>query len=166
MAKRSQLREGLRVQKRGQLGGQYQRSGKYPSNTRCPKCDLLFQEGIWKRGIAANVQELQWKLCPACQQIRDGQVGGIVQFSGTFMGSHRQELLNRIRNVEKQTQVERPLERIINVKENKDSIVVSATTEHLVARIGKSIQRDFGGDLDLRYAPEDKYAFVHWRRDA
>ena len=165
MAKRQQLREALRTQKRGKLGGPYQRAEKYPSNTRCPKCDLSFQGGVWKRGALANGQEPQWKLCPACIQIRDGLVGGIVQFSGAFAGNHRQELLNRIRNVEKQTQEERPLERIMSLKENREGITVSATTEHLVARIGKSIQRDFGGNLDLRYAPEDKFAFVHWYRD-
>ena len=66
---------------------------------------------------------------------------------------------------EKQTQEERPLERIIGMKENREGITLSATTEHLVARIGKSVQRDYGGTLDLRYAPEDKFAFVHWHRD-
>ena len=165
MAKRLQMREVIQKQKRGQLGGPYQRSEKYPSNTRCPKCDLLFQDGVWKRGNITNTSEHQWNLCPACLQIRDGQVGGIVQLSGTFAGSHRRELLNRIRNVERHTQEERPLERIISLKEDKDGIVVSATTEHLVARIGKAVQRDFGGNLELRYAPEDKFAFAHWHRD-
>jgi hypothetical protein len=161
MAKRLQLREMLRVEKRGAIGGPYQKSEKYPSNTRCPKCNLLFLDGVWKNASSGHGLDQQWKLCPACMQIRDGRVGGIVQFSGAFAGSHRQELLNRIRNVEKQTREERPLERIINMKEDKKGITVSVTTEHLVARIGKSIQRDFGGDLDLRYAPDDKFAFVH-----
>jgi NMD protein affecting ribosome stability and mRNA decay len=166
MAKRQQLRETFRTQKRGELGGPYQRTEKYRSNTQCPKCSLLFHDGVWKRGAMAHGQELQWKLCPACLQIRDGQVGGIVQFSGAFADNHRQELLNRIRNVEKQTQEERPLERIMSLKQGRDGITVSATTEHLVARIGKSVQRDFGGELDLKYAPEDKFALVHWHRDA
>ena len=113
-----------------------------------------------------NGQMQHERLCPACLQVRDGQIGGIVQFSGTFANSHRQELLARIRNVEKQTRMDRPLERIIGMMQSEDSFMVSATTEHLVARIGKSIQRDFGGKLDLRYAPEDKFAFVHWHRDS
>jgi hypothetical protein len=166
MAKRQQLRETFRTQKRGEPGGPYQRTEKYRSNTQCPKCNLLFQDGVWKRGTMAKGQDLQWKLCPACLQIRDGHVGGIVQFSGVFADSHRQELLNRIRNVEKQTQEERPLERIMSLKEGRDGITVSATTEHLIARIGKSVQRDFGGELDLRYAREDKFALAHWHRDA
>jgi hypothetical protein len=165
MAKKLQLREGLRKQKRGSLGGSYPRLEKYPSNTRCPRCDLWFKDGAWRRGAPDGKQEPQYRLCPACVQIRDGTIGGIVQFSGTFAGSHREELLNRIRNVERQTQEERPLERIIDLKEERGQIVVSATTEHLVARIGKAIQRDFGGTLNLKYAPEDKFAFVHWHRD-
>ena len=164
MAKRIQQREAFRTEKRGAIGGS-DPSEKYRSNTRCPKCNLTFQDGVWKNPSPGNGLERQWKLCPACMQIRDGQIGGIVQFSGAFASSHRQELLNRIRNVERRTKEERPLERIINMKEEKQGITVSATTEHLVARIGKSIQRDFGGDLDLRYAPDENFAYVHWHRD-
>jgi len=164
MAKMLPYREVPRNEKRGAIGGSHQ-SDRYKSNTRCPKCSLRYQDGIWKRASMEDNADVKLKLCPACIQIRDGQIGGIVEFTGTFAGIHRQELLNRIRNVEKQTKEERPLERIIQVKEDKQGIVVSATTEHLVARIGKSVQRDFGGDLDLRYAPEDKFAYVHWHRD-
>lgn len=165
MVNKVQSREALRGKKRGQLGGAFPKTGKYPQNTRCPKCDLMFQDGVWRRSSAAASGDQLWKLCPACIQIRDRHVGGIVQFSGSFAGTHRQEILNRIHNVEKLTQEERPLERIMSLKEDRDGIIVSATTEHLVARMGKSIQRDFGGDLSLRYAPEDKFAFVQWRRD-
>jgi hypothetical protein len=165
MQKKMQLRESLRTQKRGRLGGPYQRAEKYPSNTRCPGCNLFFDAGVWKHGATARRKEQPEKLCPACLQIRGGRVGGIVQFRGAFTRPHRQELLNRIRNVEKLAREERPLERIVEVKEDKDGIVVSATTEHLVARIGKSIQRDFGGVLNLRYALEDKFVLAYWQRE-
>jgi NMD protein affecting ribosome stability and mRNA decay len=165
MQKKARLRELLRTQKRGRLGEPYQRTEKYPSNTRCPECDLLFDGGLWRRGTTAGRRKQPEKLCPACLQIRGGHIGGIVQFRGAFTGPHRQELLNRIRNVEKLTREERPLERIVDVKEDKDGIVVSATTEHLIARIGKSIQRDFGGVLNLRYAPEDKFVLAYWQRE-
>ncbi len=164
MGNKLQSREGRRTQKRGRLGEPCH-SGKYPSNTQCPGCGLFFNAGVWKQGTPDKKQQLSIKICPACQQIRDGRIGGIVQFRGAFTGAHRQELLNRIRNVEKMTREERPLERIVEMKEDKDGIVVSATTEHLVARIGKSIQRDFGGVLDLHYAPEDKFVLAHWQRE-
>jgi hypothetical protein len=165
MGMKSQLRETIRTRKRGRLGGRSQKFEKYPSNTKCPGCSLLFDDGVWKNKLPAKGQEQPEKLCPACQQTQVGHLGGIVQFRGAFTGRHRQELLNRIRNVEKMTREGRPLERIVEMKEDNEGIVVSATTEHLVARIGKSIQRDFGGSLSLRYALEDKFVLAHWQRD-
>jgi len=123
------------------------------STTECGK------GGFRERARACN------QALPACLQIRDGRIGGLVEFAGAFTSLHREELLNRIRNVEKQTMEERPMERIIKIKEDRDRIVVSATTEHLVARIGKAVLRDFGGSLDLKYAPEEKFATARWRRD-
>ena len=165
MTKRLHLRETIRKQKRGGIGGTDQRSIKYPSNTLCPKCNLVYQDGVWKQGAASKGKARLEKLCPACLQIREGRVGGIIQCSGSFADRHRQELLARIRNVEKQTQEERPLERIIGLKESRNGIEISTTTEHLVARIAKSIHRVFGGELELKYAPEDKFAIAHWHRE-
>lgn len=165
MAKRFRMSDTFRQDKRVDLENPYGRSEKYPSDTKCPGCGLLFHEGMWKWKAPDAGHAVQSKLCPACLQIRDGHAGGVVELGGSFTVGHRQELLNRIRNVEKQTQAERPLERIISIKEGKSEIVVSATTEHLIARIGKAILRDFGGTLDLKYAPEDKFATARWRRD-
>jgi hypothetical protein len=165
MAKRFRVSETFRQDKRVDLKNPYGHPEKYRSDTRCPECGLLYQHGIWKWKVPNTKRALQSRLCPACIQIRDGHAGGVVELDGSFTVSHRQELLNRIRNVEKQTLRERPLERIISLKAAKNQIVVSATTEHLIARIGKAIQRDFGGTLDLKYAPEDKFATARWHRD-
>ncbi len=165
MVRETRAKEVFRNEKRGRVGKAYPRPEKFPANTRCPKCELVFQDGVWKRVVPEGRHQFTWKLCPACMQVRDGQVGGVIRFGGSFIADHRQDLLNRIRNLEKQTVEERPLERIIDIKEGKDGIFVSATTEHLIARIGKAVQRDFGGTLNLRYAPEDKFATAHWHRD-
>ncbi|HYK87890.1 MAG TPA: BCAM0308 family protein [Acidobacteriota bacterium] len=161
----ARAKEVLRNEKRGRVGKAYPRPEKYPANTRCPKCQLVFQDGVWKRGGPENRQQLHYQLCPACLQVRDRQVGGVIQFGGSFIAGHRQDLLNRIRNLERRALLERPLERIIDIKEARNKILVSATTEHLIARLGKAVLRDFGGTLDLRYAPEDKYATARWHRD-
>ncbi len=166
MARTARGSEMFQTDKRVQMDSPYRRLDKYPSHTKCPKCGLIFQDGVWRRIQLHSTPELNWKLCPACIQTRGGRAGGMVLLDGTFAIQHRQELLNRIHNVEASTLSKRPLERVISIKEERDRIVVSATTEHLVARIGKSVRRDFGGTLELRYAPEDKFATAHWHRDA
>ncbi len=165
MVRNTRAKEVFRNEKRGRVGKAYPRPEKYPANTKCPKCGLIFQDGVWKRGIPEKRMQLHLQLCPACTQVRDRLVGGEIQFGGTFITDHRRDLLNRIRNLERQALVERPLERIIAIREGKEKILVSATTEHLIARIGKAVLRDFGGKLELRYAPEDKYATARWHRD-
>jgi len=164
MSKANRAREAFRTEKRGQLGGALQ-AEKYKADTKCPKCDLIFQNGVWKRSTLHSDHELHWRLCPACVQIRDKQIGGTIKCTGSFIENHRQEILNRINNVARQTFGAHPLERIISTSENKNQIIVSATTEHLIARIGKALERDFGGSLELRYAPDDKYATAQWHRD-
>jgi len=164
MSNANRARGAFRTEKRGQLGGSIQ-AGKYKADTKCPKCELIFQNGVWKRGALVSKHEPHWKLCPACIQIRDRQFGGTIKCTGSFIRNHRQEILNRINNVARHTSEAHPLERIISTSENKNLIVISATTEHLIARIGKALERDFGGTLELRYAPEDKYATVRWHRD-
>lgn len=165
MIKRLHPRETIRKQKRGGMGGNYQKSAKYPSNTWCPQCNLFYQEGVWKQGDPKKRNARFEKLCPACLQVREGRIGGIIECSGAFAERHRQELLARIRNVEKQSQEERPLERIIRMKQSRNGIEISTTTEHLLARIAKSIHKVFGGELELKYAPEDKFATAHWHRE-
>jgi hypothetical protein len=160
MAKRLKTNEAFRDKRANQ-----KRTEKFPGDTRCPECGLVFTGGVWRKAAAAVVHSSPPKLCPACLQIRDGRAGGLVDIGGSFTSGHREELLNRIRNVEKQTSEDRPMERIISIKETRNRIIVSVTTEHLVARIGKAVQRDFGGELQLKYAPEEKFATAHWRRD-
>ncbi len=165
MAKRFRASEAFRLDKRVDLDTPFGRPEKYPSDMQCPECGLVYHEGMWKWKSPNGGRALQSKLCPACLQVRKGYAGGVVELGGTFVVSHRQELLNRVRNVEKLALNEHPLERIIRIEERKDKISISATTEHLTARIGKAIQRDFGGELVLKYAPEDKFATARWHRD-
>jgi hypothetical protein len=160
MTKRLKANEAFRDKRANQ-----KQTEKFPGDTKCPECGLIFTGGVWRKTAAAAARTTPPKLCPACLQIRGGRVGGMVEIGGSFTSGHREELLNRIRNVERQTCEDRPMERIISIKETKDRIVVSVTTEHLVARIAKAVQRDFGGDLQLKYAPEEKFAMAHWRRD-
>ena len=165
MTRQHSVGEGSCRDKRVEGTGPFRHADKYPQATRCPDCGLIFDGGVWKKPPARLRGDFHKQLCPACLQIRDGQAGGLVFLSGSFAALHRQDLLNRVRNVEKLTSLDRPLERIIRIDEEGDEIKITVTTEHLAARIGKAIQRDYGGELQLKYAPEEKYAIARWHRD-
>ena len=86
--------------------------------------------------------------------------------SGGFLTRHKQDIVNRVRNVAEHVLEEHPLERIMKMEENNGEILVYATSEHLIARIAKALHRDFKGTLKLTYASEDKFASAHWSRES
>lgn len=95
MPKRFAVSEVFRKDMRFRLDNPYRRAEKYPSDTKCPQCGLLFLKGVWRWAATEPSHELQWKLCPACQQIRDDYPGGLLRLSGGFIARHREEILNR-----------------------------------------------------------------------
>ena len=81
------------------------------------------------------------------------------------MDGHRKEILKCVRNAEKDALAEHPLERIYRTEEHPDGIFLYSTSDHLVARIGKSLRSAFGGKLSVKYGPEDEWALARWHRE-
>ena len=147
------------------LDDPYRNTQKYPSDTECPGCGLLFQDGLWKMAVVRPEHKLHHQLCPACLQTRDDYPGGVVTLGGSFLDVHREDILHRVRNVEKTVREEHPLQRIMRIEENPGQVIVVTTDPHLAVRIGKALRRDFGGELSLTYAKDDKFATARWSRN-
>ena len=165
MPRQRAVSEVYRKDMRFRVDNSYRRRAKYPSDTKCPQCGLLFQSGVWQWKPVDPSHPLRWKLCPACLQIRDRYAGGVLRLSGSFVGRRSEEILRRIRNLEKRALAEHPLERIMSIEESKGEVRLLATAEHLVVCIGKSLRRDFGGELEIKYAPDEKFADVRWSKN-
>ena len=162
--RRFPVSEVFRKDSRPLLEDPYRQEKKYRSNTLCPACGLLFQNGRWKRARATGQIQGE-RFCPACLRTLHDYPGGVLRLSGSFLESHREEILQRIRNLAAEASKEHPLERIIRTEEKEAEILVYSTSEHLVARLGKAIRSDFSGTLDLKYDSSEKYAMAHWTRE-
>jgi len=122
---------------------------KYPDPSICKRCGVVFHDGIfeWIEPPPRNASEM---ICPACRRIEDKYEGGIVNLEGEFLVSHKDEILNLIRNVEEEEMKYRPLERIISIDDNGDSLTIKTTYEHLARRISEAIHRAYKGDLKIQ----------------
>ena len=60
--------------------------------------------------------------------------GGIVTLSSDFIPEHRQEILNLIRNEDERARNVNPLERVMEIEEDTNEIVVTTTNEKLAQR--------------------------------
>lgn len=103
-------------------------------------------------------------LCPACRKARDKNPGGIVTLSGDYWGTHREEILNLIRNEEKKAMGTNPVERILQIEEENGHLIVQTTHEKLAQRLGRALHRACHGEVEYKWSSDTKLVRVEWRR--
>jgi len=139
---------------------------KYPDDTVCPECGAVVLKGKWTWGEPLRKADVSSIVCPACQQIKADYAGGILTLSGSFLAAHREDILNRVRNVESEEKKDHPLQRIMRIIDKGEEIEIRATSEHLMARMGKALKSDFNGELELSFIEDENLARAHWRRNS
>src|SRR5665647_1110380 len=88
----------------------------------CPDCGAVFQNGRWTWAAApATAHE---ERCPACHRIHDKFPAGFVTLSGVFLGAHRDEILQLMRNHEAKEKAEHPLQRIMGIVDSAEGVTI------------------------------------------
>ncbi len=136
----------------------------------CTECRAVYHnkrwyldESLYER--AAGLKETYRTLCPACRKIRDRFPGGIVTLSGDFLKEHREEIMNLIRNEEKEAMGKNPLERIIEIREIEEGkMEITTTNEKLAQRIGRSLEKAYEGSVEYKWSEDVKLLRVWWER--
>lgn len=145
-------------------GSPYYELRKYPEPTVCSGCGLVYHKGHWTNShtVPAGANR---ELCPACRRIQDRNPGGVVYLNGSYLQTHRDEILNTAKNQERLAREHRPLQRIMWIKPNDQGLEIATTDVHLARRIGEAIYQAHKGTLDIKYSEGDQFARVYWHRD-
>ena len=130
--------------------------------TLCSICGAVFINGrwTWHKVPEENIKVV----CPACRRINDKFPAGHIQIKGNFCRNHKTEILNLIKNIEKLEKTERPMERIMNINEERTQTSVTTTGIHIARRIGEAISKSYDCNFSFQYGDEEKSIRVQCSR--
>lgn len=140
----------------------YREDKKWPEPTACTECNAVYIEGRWTWYEPPS--KANKVLCPACQRIAENYPAGYLELRGSFFKKHHEEMLNLIRNEEKQEKGEHPLERIMDITEENEHTMITTTGIHIARRIGEAVSHAYQGDLSFTYGDGEKTIRVLWDR--
>lgn len=135
----------------------------------CTACQAVYQRRHWFFDHDAYVRATmepttRMILCPACQKIRDRYAEGRVTLRpSAFLSAHKDDIVRAMRNEEERAQGVNPLERIVELTEAEEGIIVTTTNEKLAQRIGRTLKSTFQGQTTYQWS-DPKFLSVEWTR--
>ena len=140
----------------------------------CAGCGAVYMHKRWNHSATAHTraakagQPIDMRICAGCQRQYSGVPHGFVHVDGTFVLSHRDDIVNLLKNETARAAEDNPLGRIIDWSTDGHTadVLLSTTTEHLAIRLGRALQKAFDGRVLYGFSHENKLAHVWWHRDA
>jgi NMD protein affecting ribosome stability and mRNA decay len=135
----------------------------------CPECHSISRKKRWYMDEAEYVSLANsgavLRRCPACRKIADGFPSGVLTLRGSFLRTHRDEILSIVRNEERRARGTNPLERIMKIREGDGTVEILTTKEKLAQRIGREIRKAFRGTASYKWSEDASLVRVDWARD-
>jgi hypothetical protein len=105
----------------------------------CLRCFAVFHRGkwLWER-VPENAPG---HICPACRRVDDNRPAAALTLSGSFVETHRQEVLNAARRVEAGARRQDALQRIIGLEDRDGGILITTTETQLARDIGEALRQ-------------------------
>ncbi len=129
---------------------------------RCPECAAVFHAGRWQWTQAPA--GAQYKLCPACRRIREHFPAGFLNLSGDFLATHEAEIRQLISHHEDREKSEHPLQRIMDIENTANGLLVTTTDIHLARGLGEALHHAYQGELAFHYNRDQNLLRVNWSR--
>jgi hypothetical protein len=89
-----------------------------------------------------------------------------VTLHGDIAWQRKDEIIGLARNEEAAEKGEHPLNRIVDIGETHEGLVISTTDIHLPRRIGEALKRAHHGELTMHFDEGGYFVRVDWRAPA
>ena len=91
---------------------------------------------------------------------------GIVDVRGGFYLAHRDEILHLIEITVESVRSSHPFERILAKESDGDGLILEVTSAKLAERLGRTLNRVYGGHTEYAMMHDTGQARVFWERGA
>jgi NMD protein affecting ribosome stability and mRNA decay len=132
-----------------------------PEGAYCRGCGIVYHNKRWQMGLHGDGVAV---LCPACQRMADHNPAGVVTLSGPYLASHKNEILNTIKQEEVKSREKNPIGRIMEIKEEGDHITVTTTEDKLAQKLGREVYKSQKGELRYQWSHDQRMVRVGWMR--
>jgi hypothetical protein len=135
--------------------------GTHPDPAMCPDCGAVYQHGSWRwMSPPFGASMLQ---CPACRRSRDKRAAGYVAIEGEFAHDQRMRIRKLVESLAARQRSRHPLQRIMEIEELPDGLLISTTDVNLAQAIGETLHRAYKGNLEFHYNDEEYSLRVRWQ---
>lgn len=139
----------------------YQLCGMHPDPAACPDCGAVYQHGSWRwMPPPSDASSLQ---CPACRRSQHKLAAGYVAIEGEFAHEQRMRIQRLVKSLAARQRSRHPLQRIMEIEELPDGLLISTTDVDLAQAIGETLHRVYKGNLEFHYNDEEYSLRVRWQ---
>ncbi len=126
----------------------------------CSGCGIVYYHKFWHHALEdckhlSGDERIKFVLCPACRMIKDRKFEGELTISGISSRKLKEEIRRVLENSGKSAFRRDPLDRIIEIKEGNDKLVVRTTENQLAVKLAKKIALTFGGKMTVSHSREE-----------
>ncbi|NLV23496.1 MAG: ATPase [Deltaproteobacteria bacterium] len=141
-----------------------------PETAVCPDCHARYEHKRWTldeevAGQLPREEGAARVLCPACRKIAGDYAEGIVILRGAYLWKHEEEIRHLIHNEETRARDKNPLQRIISMARQGDSLVIRTTEQKLAEHFGRAVHKAQQGDLRVSWDQGHVRCRVFWERE-
>lgn len=126
----------------------------------CSGCGIVYYHKSWHHALEdwkhlKGNERIKFVLCPACRMIKDKRFEGELTVSGIGSRKLKVEIKRALENSGELAFRRDPLDRIIEIEEENNQLVVRTTENQLAVKLAKKIKSTFGGEMTVSHSREE-----------